>query len=306
MAISSRVAVVGPGAVGSFFGGMLARAGAEVAFVGRPGSTSAHLESVRERGLVFDGVEVQETIRVTVAEAAEALSGAELVLFSVKTLDTESAARSIRPHLADGTVVLSLQNGLDNVDRMRAVGVEAIPSVVIVAAAIDTPGTLRHRGRGDLVIGDADRPDVVRWIAETFERAAVPCQVSDQIRHELWFKLIINSMANATSALTGASYRRLSEFEPTWRIALEVAREAVEVARADGVELDADDLVARGAAIIEGVGDATSSTEQDIAQGRRTEIDSLNGYIARRGTELGVGTPINETLWALVKLREEE
>lgn len=300
-----RVAVVGPGAIGSFFGGMLARAGARVVFVGRPGSKSAHLESVRDRGLVFDGVTVKETIDVEVAETPEALAAAELVLFCVKTLDTESAAEGIRPYLAQGAAVLSLQNGVDNVDRMKTIGVEAIPAVVIVAAAIDRPGTIRHRGRGDLIIGDPERPEDVHRIAEIFDRAGVPCQVSDTIRHELWFKLIINSMANATGALTRASYRRLSEFEPTWRIAMAVAREAVEVARAEGIELDAEELAARGAAIIEGVGDATSSTEQDIAHGRRTEIDSLNGYIARRGAELGVRTPTNETLWALVKLREE-
>lgn len=301
-----RVAVVGPGAVGSFFGGMLARAGAPVAFAGRPGSKSAHLRSVRERGLVFDGVAVQETIRVEVAEAPEALADAGLVLFCVKTVDTVSAAEGIRPHLAAGAAVVSLQNGVDNVDRMRAVGVEAIPAVVIVAAAIDTPGTVRHRGRGDLVIGDPDRMDEARRIAEIFERAGVPCRVSGRIRPELWTKLIINSMANSTSALTRASYRRLAEFEPTWRLALAVAREGVAVARAEGIELDAEELATRGSVIIESIGEATSSTEQDIAHGRRTEIDSLNGYIARRGAELGVPTPTNDTLWALVKLRESE
>lgn len=301
-----RVAVVGPGAVGSFFGGMLARAGAPVTFVGRPGSNSPHLARIRKDGLVFDGVEVQETLRIEVAEPAAALESADLVLFAVKTLDTESAATGIRSHLGERTVVVSLQNGIDNVERMSDVGVRAIPAVVVVAAAIDTPGTLRHRGRGDLIIGDPERAEQVRRTAEVFERAGVPCQVSDRIRSELWSKLIINSMANATSALTRASYRRLSEFEPTWRISLAVAREAVAVAQAEGVELGVKELVARGGAIIESVGEATSSTEQDIAHGRPTEIDSLNGYIARRGGELGVPTPTNELLWALVKLREEQ
>ncbi len=306
MDVWPRVAVVGPGAVGSYFGGMLARAGAPVTFVGRPGSTSPHLESIRERGLIFDGVEVKETIRVEVAEASAALSAAELVLFCVKTLDTESAAEGIRPHLAASAAVVSLQNGVDNVERMKAAGVDAVPAVVIVAAAIDTPGTIRHRGRGDLTIGDPDRPEDVRRIADLFERAGVPCRVSDRIRHELWFKLIINSMGNSISALARASYRQVAEFEPTWRIALAVAREGVAVAAAEGIELDADEVIARGSAIIEGVGEATSSTEQDIAHGRRTEIDSLNGYIARRGAELGIATPANETLWALVKLRERQ
>ena len=113
-------------------------------------------------------------------------------------------------------------------------------------------------------------------------------------------------MGNAISALARASYKSLAEFEPTWRLAREVGREGIAVARAEGIELDADEIIARGRAIITGVGDATSSTEQDIAHGRKTEIDSLNGYIARRGKELGVETPTNEALWALVKLRERQ
>ncbi len=299
-----RVAVVGPGAVGCFFGGMLARAGAPVTFIGRPGSTNSHLRSIRERGLVFDGVSVQETIPIEVAEPSS-IENAELVLFAVKTLDTESAAEGIRPHLREDTIVVSLQNGIDNVERMLAVGVVAIPTVVIVAAAIDVLGTIRHRGRGDLIIGDSERPEQVRRVAETFERAHVPCPVSDRIRHEQWTKLALNSMTNPVSALTRASYRRLHEFGPTWEIALQVAREAVAVARADGVELDQARLFAMGEEILVNIGEATSSTEQDIGHGRRTEIDSLNGYIARRGAELGVETPTNQTLWALVKLLEE-
>ena len=301
----SRVAVVGAGAVGSFFGGMLARAGVPVTFVGRPGSRNPHLRSVHERGLIFDGVEVQETIEVAVAGTAEAIAGADLVLFSVKTLDTESAAEGIRPHLAESATVVSLQNGVDNVERMGKVGVDAIPTVVIVAAAIDTPGTIRHRGRGDLIIGHPERPDEVRRVARLFEEAGVPCRISDRIRADLWTKMILNSMANATSALTRASYGRLREFEPTWRIALDVAREGVAVAAADGVELATGELLAQGDAILKGVGNATSSTEQDIAHGRRTEIDALNGFIARRGADLGVATPTNDVLWALVKLLEE-
>jgi ketopantoate reductase len=114
----------------------------------------------------------------------------------------------------------------------------------------------------------------------------------------------VNSMANATSALTDKTYGSLARFEPTWNVAIDVAREAVAVARADGHELSLDSVVEQGLAICRSVGAATSSTQQDVARGRPTEIDALNGYIARRGAELGIETPVNRTLWALVKLRE--
>ncbi len=300
-----RVAVVGAGAVGCYFGGMLARAGAPVTMLGRPGSPSPHLRAIRERGLRIDGREIQETVPVEVGEGPESISRAQLVLFSVKTVDTESAAAGIRPHLGAEALVVSLQNGIDNVDRMRAVGVDAIAAVVFVAAAIETPGTVRHRGRGDLVLGDPSRRQEAERIAAWFERAGVPCPISDDVRRELWVKLILNSMTNGISALTGASYRRLAAFEPTWGLALAIAREAIEVAAADGAPIDMAEIEAKAAAVIGNIGDATSSTQQDIAAGRRTEIDSLNGYIARRGAELGVATPANEAIWSLVKLREE-
>lgn len=304
MTIWPEVAVVGPGAVGAFFGGMLARAGAPVTVFGRPASTSSHLRAIRQRGIEIDGVEIQETIPVTVADLGPALTRAELVLFAVKSIDTDSAGRGIREHLHSDALVVSLQNGIDNVERLEAQGIDAIPTVVFVAAAIERPGTVKHRGRGDLVIGHPRRRQEAERVASWFERAGVSCPVSDDIRREQWVKLTLNSMTNATSALTGASYRRLTEFEPTWDLALAIAGEAIEVAAAEGSLLDLDEIVAKGRAIVQGIGEATSSTQQDIAAGRRTEIDSLNGYVSRRGAELGIPTPTNDALRALVKLRE--
>jgi 2-dehydropantoate 2-reductase len=303
------VAVVGPGAVGCFFGGMLARAGAPVTLYARPGSTGAHLTALRERGVEIDGVSIHETIPVGVTETGPGLAAADLVLVAVKSMDTDVTGRQIRDHLRPGALVVSLQNGIDNVERLEAAGVAALPAVVFVAAAIERPGTVRHRGRGDLVIGAyadrAERRADAERIAAWFEAAGVPCPVADDIRRQQWIKLTLNSMTNATSALTGASYRRLADFAPTWELALAIAREAIAVAAAEGTMLDLDEIVEKGLGIVRNVGDATSSTQQDIAAGRRTEIDALNGYISRRGAELGVATPTNEALTALLKLREE-
>lgn len=300
-----RVVVVGPGGVGSFFGGMLARAGAPVTMLGRPGKAGAHLEAMARKGLRLDAVGFDERVAVETSTAAECVARADLVLFCVKTVDTDDAAAGIAPHLADGAILVDLQNGVDNPERLRSRGVDPIAAVVYVAAAIESPGEVKHRGRGDLVIGHPQRSADVSRAAAWFEQAGVACRVSDDVERELWFKLILNSMANATSALTGATYGRLSEFEPTWEIARVVAREGVATARAAGHDLGVDEVIRRGLEVCRSVGAATSSTRQDIARGRPTEIDSLNGYIARRGAELGVATPVNRTLWALVRLREE-
>jgi len=299
-----RVVVVGPGGVGAYFGGMLARAGAEVTMLGRPGKVSAHLQAMARGGLRMKTVTFDERVTVETSTDPRASSRAGLVLFCVKTVDTDTAARGIAPHVGDGALVVDMQNGFDNPDRLRRAGIDPIVAVVYVAAAVESPGTVTHRGRGDLVIGHPGRLADAQRVFDWFERAGVGCVVSDRVEQDLWLKLIVNSMANATSALTDRSYGELTEFEPAWNVARDVAAEAVKVAHADGYDLQLESVVEQGLAICRSVGPATSSTQQDVARGRPTEIDALNGYIARRGAELGIPTPVNRTLWALVKLRE--
>jgi 2-dehydropantoate 2-reductase len=305
-----RIAVLGAGAVGCYFGGMLARAGAPVTLIGRP----KHVEAINRNGLFFEGLRFQQTIRVAASTETAAARDAEIVLFCVKTLDTEEAARSLAPHLAPGAAVISLQNGVDNVLRIRsAAGIDAIAAVVYVAAAMTEPGHVRHSGRGDLILGDLPGRDPkngprrlqLESIAALFERAGVPCLVSENVEGELWVKMIINCTYNAISALGRARYHRAVENPYTREVMIMVIDEAVAVARAAGVRLPEINLVAEGLKIGETMASATSSTAQDIARGKHTEIDSLNGYVVRRGAEVGVRTPANQTLHALVKLLEE-
>jgi 2-dehydropantoate 2-reductase len=304
-----RVAVIGPGAVGGFYGAKLAHAGAPVTVVGRPGRSSAHLDAIARNGIRIDSREFNIQAAVTIGTLETAIADADLVLFCVKTVDTESAAAQLLPYLQPSTLVISLQNGVDNVDRMREQGIDAIPAVVFVASAVEVPGEIKHRGRGDLVIGPSDgtsiQDDAIARVSNWFERAGVGCPVSEQIELELWKKLTMNSMANAVSALTGASYGLIGENEGAWQVVTDVATEATAVAHASGIPLDKETVLQMGLEICRTVGAATSSTQQDIARGRRTEIDALNGFLVRRGVEVGVPTPVNRTLWALVRLREQ-
>jgi 2-dehydropantoate 2-reductase len=294
---------MGAGAVGCFFGGMLARAGAPVTLIGRP----SHVEAISRVGLWLDSMHFQERVPVAASTAVEAVRDAGVVLFCVKTLDTEEAARAIANHLARGATLLSLQNGVDNVDRIRsAAGIEALPAVVYVAAAMTGPGRVKHTGRGDLVLGDpwgGHRAELDRLGAH-FSRAGVPCPVSDNIGAELWAKMAINCAYNAVSALGRSKYGRIAA-DPRVRELLRMAvEETTAVARASGVRFPDVDLVQAAFRLGQAMSEATSSTAQDIARGKRTEIDSLNGYVARRGAELGVATPVNQTLHTLVKLLE--
>jgi 2-dehydropantoate 2-reductase len=299
-----RVAVLGAGAVGCYFGGMLARAGAPVTLIGRP----HHVEAIQRDGLWIESIRFQERVPVAASVGVEAAGDAAVVLFCVKTLGTEEAARSLSAHLAPGAVVLSLQNGVDNVGRIRAAGgFAALPAVVYVAAAMTGPGRVRHSGRGDLVIGDPEggRRGEAERLARLFSRAGVPCVASDNIDAELWTKMSMNCAYNAVSALGRGKYGRITHHPQAREVLRLAVEETAAVARASGVRLDESALVEAAFRLGEAMSEATSSTAQDVQRGKRTEIDSLNGYVARRGAELGVGTPVNRTLHALVKLLEE-
>ena len=294
-----NVAVLGAGAVGCYFGGMLARAGAPVTLIGRP----HHVEAIVREGLHLDTLQFQERVRLGATTDVQAVRDAAIVLFTVKTLDTESAARSLAPHLARGAVVLSMQNGVDNVERIRtAAGIDALPVAVYVAAAMAAPGHVRHTGRGDLVVGGR-RADAI-MAAALFARAGVRCVVSDNIAAELWTKMAMNCAFNAVSALGRAKYGQIVQDARARAVLRQAVEETAAVAQACGVRLGDVDLVDAAYRLGEAMSGATSSTAQDIVRGKRTEIDSLNGYVARRGAELGVPTPVNQTLHALVKLLE--
>jgi 2-dehydropantoate 2-reductase len=293
------VAVVGAGAVGCFFGGMLARAGAPVTFIGR----QQHVDALNHDGLVIDSATFPSKVAVKASTSLDAVIGAQLVLVCVKTLDLDQTAADLATRLAKDAIVVCMQNGVDHAERFNASsGFPAIPAVVYVGAAMPSPGRVRHNGSGRLVLGPASQSQPV---ADLFERAEVPCRISANIEGELWVKLIMNCAYNAQSALAQANYGRIVAQPETRRILIETVNECLAVAHASGIVLPNPDPLA--AALELGTTTMTqqfSSTAQDIARGKLTEIDSLNGYVVRRGAEAGVPTPVNATLHALVKLRE--
>lgn len=297
-----RVAVMGTGAVGGYFGGMLARAGREVTFIAR----SATAEIIKSKGLFIDSVNFQETIRANATPDPAAVAKAELVLFCVKTIDTESAAQSLLPHLAQGAVVVSLQNGVDNAERIfSATGIEAIEAVVYVAASVPEPGRIKHAERGDLAIGaDESRRAGLARISATFENAGVPCRISGNIQSDLWHKFVFNCALNALSAIAQTGYGDVAENSWGREAMLAAANETMAVARATGIQLPESEILERLVFFAKKMGPVRSSTAQDIARKKHTEVDALNGFVVRRGAELGVPTPVNHTLAALLKLIE--
>ena len=298
-----KVAVVGAGAVGGYFGGMLARAGAPVVFIGRP----AFVLAAQKDGLLLDTTQFSERVSVTVSAELSAARDAGLVLFCVKTTDTASTSKQLAKIVAPNAILVSLQNGADNAEQIRAAsGLNALAAAVYVAASVPAPGTVKHVGRGDLVVGPEN--DTTRRIAELFTRAKVPCRLSNNIEGELWTKLVWNCALNALSALGKVTYGEIIASADAKQLLEGTVYEVLAVAKAAGIQppgLEEPKAALAGAyKIAEQMAATRSSTAQDMMRGKRTEIDSLNGFVARKGRELGVPTPLNHALFTLVKLAE--
>jgi 2-dehydropantoate 2-reductase len=299
-----RIAVVGAGAVGGYFGGMLARAGAPVVMIGR----KAFVEAVTANGLVLDSRDVRERIRVDATTEMSAIRDASVILLCVKTTDTSTAARELAPFLAPGASIVCLQNGVDNVERVReAANINAVAAAVYVAVSMPEPGQAKHLARGDLIIGPAS--EETQNLQALFTRGGIPCEITENIEGELWIKLLCNCALNAISAVGNARYGQIAENSDARQLMQRVVDELLEVARAARINLpniaDTNSGMAAAMEIATQMTGAFSSTAQDLQRGRLTEIDSLNGYIARRGAELGIDVPVNHALFTLVKLVEQ-
>ena len=291
------VAVVGAGAVGCYYGFLLARAGHAVILIGRP----ALVESVRASGLILDTGAGTHAVPVQATTEGNGVAGADLVLVCVKSGDTEAAGATIAPHLDPAAAVLSLQNGVDNAERLAAIlGHPVVPVAVYVATEMAGPARVRHNGRGDLIIGASAASE---RIAAAFTAAGIPTSVSARAIDALWGKLILNCAYNALSALTQLPYGRLVRGEGVIACMTDVVQECVAVAAAAGVSVPPD-ILDRVLGLSTTMADQRSSTAQDLARGRPSEIDHLNGYVVRTGAALGIPTPANRMLHTLVKLAE--
>ncbi len=301
-----QVAVMGAGAVGCYYGAMLALGGHSVSLIGRP----VHMQAVRRQGLRFESGGRTLQVPMDAGVDAGAAQGSDLVLLCVKATDTEVAAATLQPHLAPGTPVLSLQNGIDNITRLLAlpgwVDLRPEPAVVYAAVEMAGPGHLLHHGRGELEVGRgpvdcACNADPRRVWIDAFRAAGVPVDTVPSIDSALWCKLVLNCAYNAISAVVGQPYGPLMQQPRAVELVAAVVAECSAVAAAAGVLLP-DTLAQSVKRIPETMPRQLSSTAQDLRRGRASEIDHLNGAICRIGALHGVPTPINRTLQTLVTL----
>jgi len=297
-----RIAVVGAGGVGGYFGAKLARAGESVVMLAR----GAHLEAIRRDGIRVRSVPEGES--VAKVDAVDSFAGqppVDMALFCVKSFDTRSAAEALRPVVGSSTGVVSLQNGVDNeetLDEVLGRGV-ALGGAAYVFASIASPGVITHTFAGRIVFGEMDgrASDRATQLRDALAGAAVPVELTSDIRRVLWEKYLLISAQAGMTAVTRCPAGVLRETPESWRMYRLIVEELAALARASGVALAADvvDTVMKQAAAI--APDAYSSLHHDLVQGKRLELEALHGHAVRLGERHGVPTPMVLAVYAALK-----
>ncbi|MCC6935858.1 MAG: 2-dehydropantoate 2-reductase [Thermomicrobiales bacterium] len=304
-----RIVVIGAGAMGGLIGTRLAVTGHHVTLYD---TWDEHVAAIERSGILI--TEYDDSIlrfRIPATTTPPALDGVDLVLVFVKSYHTASALRPFAARLPADTFVLSLQNGLGNLDLIRAAlpGHERIIlGTTAHGAALLGPGRLRHTGKGATMIGDPAQPGNRRFdltpISRALTRAGFETTVAENIHTAIWDKLIVNVAINALTALTGLRNGELLDDPELQPVIAQLVDESVNVMRAAGVPVGTHDHLAYARKVMRDTATNYSSMLQDVRNGRRTEIDSINGAVTRLGAELGVATPLNRLLTVLVHNRE--
>lgn len=297
-----KIAVMGAGGVGGYFGGRLAQAGHEVGFVAR----GKHLEALKSKGLTLKSPLGDAALKVKAAEKPADLGAAEVVLFAVKLWDTESAAESIRPLVEKGGVVIPFQNGVESIARIGAVlGPERVMGgAAYIAARIAEPGTILQTGpiaRLRFGITQPSQQKAAEAFLEACKGAKIEAELADDIERVLWEKFVLLVAVSATTAITRRSIG-VVRGDPDLRWLLEaVMRETWALGRKRGVRL-ADDLVAKTLAQADSFApEMRASMAQDLEAGTRLEAPWLSGAVARMSQELGLEAPVNRAIYAALK-----
>lgn len=300
-----RIAVIGSGSMGCVFGGRLAEAGNEVWLVD---VWREHVEALKANGLRFEGTDGTRTIPVNATTDVSAVGRADLVFIFVKGPDTPAAARAAAQLAGPSTIFLTLQNGLGHRETIAAVVGEekVVAGISFVGANLLGPAHVRQTSGAESVIGEIAGPVSARVerLVGLLREAGLPARASDNIVGEIWGKLMVNAVGNATCAVTNYTVGELADFACSREWVRLVAEETAAVASALGIRLPFPDPTQRMLDNCRTSGRAKPSMLQDIEKGRWTEIDYINGAVVRAGRRAGVPTPYNQALTLLVKMIE--
>ena len=296
-----KTVIIGAGAMGSLFGGLLTEAGADVWLLD---VWKEHVEVLQKTGLSIEWEGCRRIIPVNATTDVQKPGKADLVIIFVKSLHTQDAADTAAALLAKDGVVLTLQNGMGNGDILTETvgGRQVLTGTTAHGATLLAPGCIRHAGKATTYIGmwsEGDSHPAGR-VAEFFTHAAIQTEMVEEIRPIVWNKLLVNIGINAITALTSIKNGQLLDLPQTRALSAAAVSEAATVARAQGIHI-ADNMIQQTVAIARSTTSNRSSMGQDIDAGRPTEISAINGFVVREAERLGMDAPVNRTLTTLIE-----
>jgi 2-dehydropantoate 2-reductase len=297
-----RIAVYGAGGVGGYFGGRLAQAGTEVHFIAR----GAHLRALREHGLRVRSVKGDFAVQVHATDEPAEIGPCDVVLFTVKSFDTDAAAAGLGPLLGDDTAVLSLQNGVDNEEKLaKAVGEQHVMGgAAYIFAGVAEPGVIVHTGGPtSITFGELDgqESERARQLLASCQQAGFAAELSPNIRTVLWAKLAFICAQAGMTAAVRLPIGEIRTADAAWAAFQRLVAEVAAVAAADGTPVPpgAQQQALTLAQSLEPGG--FSSLHDDLVAGRRMELDALHGFVVRRAAERGVPVPMSEAVYAILE-----
>jgi len=295
-----KILIMGTGGVGGYYGGLLAQQGNEVTFISR----GAHLYAIRHEGLKVKSVHGDFTVfPANATEDPGKVEPVDLILFCVKTYSTEEAAEAIRPAVGPETVILSLQNGIEAVERIgKIVGEEhVIGGATWLSSAVEAPGVIRQISQfRRIALGEfhGGRSERIQSIYEVFNQTGITVEISDDIQKVLWTKLVFITAVSSIGSLTRLPMGDYRSIRETRALLSSIMHEVENVARAQGVNLD-QDVVQKWLEFIDNSAPHIKpSLQLDVESGHRTELESMIGVVGRKGRQLGVPTPVADYVYA--------
>ena len=300
-----RAAVMGAGAVGGYFGARLARAGSEVAFIAR----GKHLEEMRKGGLKVKSLHGDFHIRSLFTAEPKEIGPVDLVLFCVKSYSTEEAAEKLAPLMGRETVILSLQNGVDNPDKIARIWGKSrtLAGVVYIGAQVLTPGTIRHSAGGRIVFGELDGgvSEETKTVHQIFAAAQVPCAISTEIRKVMWGKLVWNAPFCAIACLARATAQEIVESDALKKLAIDCMEEVREAAKCSDIDLEPS-VMEEALKLSQSLGDFKPSMLQDLEAGKPLEHEAFNGIVVKLLRQAGKEAPVNGMFYAALEFLDRK
>jgi len=295
-----NILVVGPGAVGGYFGGMLAKAGENVTFLAK----EAYYNALTPAGLRIKSFKGDFSSKVHAIKGPSEIGNMDLILMCVKSYDTEATAHQIKNNIDENTVVLSLQNGIDNTEKIGSIlgRDNVIAGVVLLLAEVVSPWEIHHYSRSEIVMGETNNnvSSGLKKIVDVFNNANILCSITNNIQKEQWKKLIWNTAFNPLTTLTRSTPKELLSVPETELIVRKIMMETLNVANKIGINIDGN-IVNGHIESTRKLDNSKTSMLQDLVKGKRLEIDAINGAVIAKGKEAGIPTPYNDILYSLLK-----